>query len=336
MSALAALLLAFPAPQAPATSAGEVVVYSARHYDSDKQIYAAFEKATGIQVKLTEDQGDSLLARLRGGDAPGDVLVTVDAGNLASADAQGLFQPTRSQTLEQRIPAHLRHPQGHWFGLSMRARCIFYDKEKVQPEELSTYASLADPKWKGRILIRSSSNVYNQSLVGSLLVHDGAEATEAWARALVANLARAPQGGDTDQLRALAAGEGDVAVSNSYYYARLLKSADEKDKQVVERVGIVFPEQDGRGTHVNISGAGMLKSSANPENARRLLEYLAGDEAQAIFAGGNNEFPVVRGVPVDPVLAPWLEKRFDTSTPVAEFGARTAEALRLMDRAGWR
>lgn len=314
----------------------EVIVYSARHYDSDKLLYQAFEKETGIRVKVTEDKGDSLLARLRDGSAPGDVLIAVDAGNLCAADKAGVFQPTRSEVLEKRIPSHLRHAEGHWFALSMRARCIYYSKERVAPEELSTYEALTDAKWKGRVLIRSSSNVYNQSLVGSLMVNHGAKETEAWARKIVGNMARKPQGGDTDQIRAVAAGEGDVAVANSYYYARLVKSEKEADKKVVEKVGIFFPNQAGRGTHVNVSGAGVLKNSKNSENARKLIEFLAGDKAQSALSTGNNEFPVVPGIAPDPVLVPWMKNKFDTSTNVWSFGEKTKDALRLMDRVGWR
>lgn len=324
------------APLAVAQSGDEVIVYSARHYDSDKLLYDAFEKKTGIQVKLTEDKGASLLARLKDEKAPGDVLMLVDAGNLWAADHAGLFQPLSSEFLEERVPKHLRQAEGRWFGLSMRARCIFYNRDSVKTEELSTYESLADPAWKGRVLIRSSSNVYNQSLVGSLIVHHGEEATERWAKNIVANMARKPQGGDTDQIRAVAAGEGDVAVANSYYYARLLKSDAAKDKEVVSKVGIFFPNQGNRGTHVNISGAGMLKGSKNREAAQRFIEFLASDEAQEIFAKGNNEFPVAMGVAVDAKLKPWLKNRFDTSTPVEAFGKRTGDALRLMDRTGWR
>ncbi|MEM6673391.1 MAG: Fe(3+) ABC transporter substrate-binding protein [Planctomycetota bacterium] len=331
---LGSLLLA-AAPTAQPQQA-ELIVYSSRHYDSDQKLYEAFESETGIRIKLTEDSGDSLLARLKDPNAPGDVLMTVDAGRLWAADEAGLFQPTRSAVLEERIPENLRHQEGHWFGLSMRARCIFYNRERVSPSELTDYESLADPKWKGRVLIRSSSNVYNQSLVGSVIARRGKETAEAWVKGLVANFARKPQGGDTDQLRALAAGEGDVAVANSYYYARLMKSDDPKDKEVVQRVGIFFPNQKGRGTHVNVGGAGVLKASKNVDAAKRFLEFLASDRAQTIFSSGNNEFPVVPGVACDAALKPWTEYRFDQKTSVAEFGSLTGEALRMMDRAGWR
>ncbi|MFG0315786.1 MAG: Fe(3+) ABC transporter substrate-binding protein [Planctomycetota bacterium JB042] len=317
---------------------GEVNVYSSRHYDTDRELYRAFEEETGIAVRLVEASGDALLARIRseGANSPCDLYVTVDAGRLHAAEAAGLFEPLRSERLEGRVPEHLRHSQGHWFALTKRARCIFYARSAVRPEELSTYEALADPKWKGRVLIRSSSNVYNQSLVGSLLARVGEEATEEWARGLVANLARKPQGGDTDQIRAVAAGEGDLAVANSYYYAKLMKSDDPADREVVEKVGIFFPNQGGRGTHVNVSGAGIVKTAKNEENARRLLEFLLSDASQRMLARGNNEFPVVPGVEPDDVVKPWLEFEFDTETPVEELGRRNKQAILLMDRVGWR
>lgn len=323
---------------------GELNVYSARHYDADKQLYAAFEEATGIEINLIEGKGNELLARLKqeGRNSPCDVFVTVDAGNLWAADEAGVFQAVESEVLNERVPAHLRQEDGRWYGLSVRARCIFYSREKVDPAELSTYEALAEPRWKGRVLIRSSSNVYNQSLVGSLIARHGEEQTEAWARGLVANLARKPQGGDTDQIRAVAAGEGDVAVANSYYYARLVKSEKPEDREVVRKVGIFFPNQSGRegqkgsGTHVNVSGAGVARHSPNRAAAVRFLEFLVSDEAQRIFAEGNNEFPAVAAAPVDPVLKPWLAHEFDTETTAEEFGRLGRKALQLMDRAGWR
>ena len=332
------LAAALAAPTLADDVPGEVNVYSSRHYDSDRALYARFEEETGIAVKLVEAKGDALLARMKseGKNSPCDVYITVDAGRLFAAEEAGLFQPLGSEVATRRVPAHLRHSEGHWVALTMRARCIYYDRETVDPAELSTYEALAEPKWKGRVLIRSSSNVYNQSLVGSLMHNLGDEKAEAWARGIVANMARKPQGGDTDQLRAVAAGEGDIAIANSYYYARLMKSDDPGDREVVRKVGIFFPDQDGRGAHVNVSGAGLVKTAKNPGNARRLIEFLLGDEAQAQLASGNNEFPVATGVAADARLAEWAAKKFDSTTPVEEFGRRNKAAILLMDRAGWR
>ncbi len=338
-SLLPLALLSLAAPLGARQSDVAVLhVYSARHYDVDRALYEGFEQASGIRIELVEGKDDALLARLasEGQRSPADVFVTVDAARLWLAEEAGLFQPVRSDVLEERIPAHLRHPDGLWFGLSTRARCIVYAKERVQESELSTYADLAAERWRGRVLVRSSSNVYNQSLVASLIARNGEEQTEKWARGLVANFARKPQGGDTDQIRAVAAGEGDVALVNSYYFARLLSSDDPKDREVVAQVALFFPNQDGRGTHVNVSGAGVLKTCADVGAAVRFLEYLSGDAAQRIFALGNNEFPAAQGVPLAPALEPWKTKKLDAQTSVAEMGRRNREAILLMDRAGWR
>lgn len=263
------------------------------------------------------------------------MLITVDAGRLWRAEEAGLLQPVSSEVLEERIPAEVRHPEGKWFGLSQRLRGIVYAKDRVDSSEITTYEDLADPKWQGRICIRSSTNVYNQSLVASMIEANGIEATEEWARGLVENLARPPQGGDTDQIKAVAAGECDVAVVNHYYFVRLLESEDEGERAVAEKVDIVFPNQDGRGAHANISGAGVVVTAPNKENAIAFLEYLTTPEAQAIFAQGNYEFPVVDGVKLVPVLEQWADVKTDTIN-AAKLGQNNPEAVKLMDRAGWR
>jgi iron(III) transport system substrate-binding protein len=240
-----------------------------------------------------------------------------------------------SAILEERIPSSLRHPEGEWFGLSRRLRGVVYAKDRVDPSEITTYEGLADPKWHGRICIRSSTNVYNQSLVASMIEADGVEATEAWAKGLVDNLARPPQGGDTDQIKAVAAGECDVAVVNHYYLVRLIKSDAEDERAVAERVGIVFPNQDGRGAHANISGAGVVATAPNKENAIRFLEYLTTPQAQAFFAEGSNEFPVVEGIKIDPILEQWGEIKTD-QVNAAKYGENNPEAVKLMDRVGWK
>jgi iron(III) transport system substrate-binding protein len=317
--------------------AQEVNLYSSRHYDTDVALYESFTEDTGIEVNLIEGSEDELIERIKaeGPNSPADVLITVDAGRLWRADQAGVLQPVSSAVLDERIPANLRHPEGKWFGLSKRLRGIVYAKDRVDPSEITAYEDLADPSWEGRVCIRSSTNVYNQSLVGSMIESLGVEETEAWAKGLVANMARPPQGGDTDQIKAVAAGECDVAVVNHYYLARLIKSDSEEDRAVAEQVGIVFPNQDGRGAHANISGAGVIATSPNRDNAIKFLEYLTTPEAQAYFAQGNNEFPVVADVKADPVLEAWGEIKTD-AVNAAKYGENNPEAVMLMDRAGWK
>jgi iron(III) transport system substrate-binding protein len=263
------------------------------------------------------------------------VLITVDAGRLWRAEEAGVLQPVSSEVLEERIPASLRHPDGLWFGLSQRLRGVVVAKDRVDPAEITSYEDLADPKWQGRICIRSSTNVYNQSLVASMIETLGVERTETWAEGLVANFAREPQGGDTDQIKAVAVGECDVAVVNHYYLVRLIKSDKEDERAVAEQVGIVFPNQDGRGAHANISGAGVVASAPNRDNAVEFLEYLTTDQAQRYFAEGNSEFPVVEGVKLDPILAAWGDIKTD-DVNAAKYGEHNPEAVRLMDRVGWK
>ena len=317
--------------------AAEVVnVYSARHYDTDDRIYSAFEERTGIKVRLIEGKSDALLARLKreGKRSPADVFITVDAGRLFQAERQRVFQPISSKRLMTRVPANLRHPKGLWFGLTKRARIILRSKERVKEGEITSYEDLAKPKWKGRVLIRSSSNVYNQSLVGSMIVAHGVKGAEAWCRGLVANMARKPQGGDRDQLKGGAAGEADVAVANSYYYARML-SGTPAEKAAAAKVAVVFPNQDGRGTHVNLSGVGVCAHAPNKANAIKFVEFLSGELAQKTFAAGNNEYPVVRGVETVPVLRNFGTFKED-AVNAAAFGINNLTAVRIMDRAGWR
>lgn len=317
---------------------GRVVnLYSARHYDTDDQLYEGFREATGIRVNLVEAEADQLIERIKneGQNSPADILMTVDAGRLWRAEQEGLFQPVTSSILNEAIPENLRHPDGLWYGLTKRARVIMYNKDTVDPAELSTYEDLADPKWQGRILVRSSTNIYNQSLVGSMIAAHGAEDTEEWARGLVANFARPPEGGDTDQIKAVAAGLGDIAISNTYYLARLAKSDKPEERAIAEKIGVFFPNQSDRGTHVNISGAGVLKNAPNARAAVQFLEYLASPEAQRIFAQGNNEYPVVEGVEVDAVVEDFGNFEEDPLN-ASVFGSNNPEALRITDRAGWK
>lgn len=314
-----------------------VNIYNSRHYGTDELLWKGFTDKTGIQVRVVEGNHDELIQRLaaEGENTPADVLITVDAGRLAFAASKGLFQPVTTPVLEASVPAHLRHPEGLWWGLAMRARIIVYARDRVDPSELRRYEDLADPKWRGRVLVRSSTNIYNISLVGAILAANGAEKTEEWCRGLVANLARPPQGGDTDQIEAVAAGVGDVAIVNSYYFARLAASNDPAQRAIVEKLGVIFPNQDDRGTHVNISGAAVTKSAPHRDHAIALLEYLVSPEAQRYFADVSLEYPVNPAVEPHPVLQGFGSFRQDTLN-AARYAALADEAVRIMDRAGWR
>ena len=318
-------------------SASEVNLYSARHYDSDQVIYDAFTEATGIKVNLIEGDSNALIERIKreGVASPADILVTVDAGNLWRADQEGVFRAVDSELLNNRLPDQLRHPDGHWFGFSQRLRVIYYNRENFDPAQISTYEDLAKPEFDNEICIRSSSNIYNQSLLASLVEHHGAEEAEKWAKGVVENMAREPQGGDTDQIKAVAAGECDLAVGNHYYYARLLNSDDVADREVARKVGIIFPNQSGRGVHANIGGAGVVATAPNRENAVRFLEFLASPTAQQVFAGSNHEYPAVEGVLANPVLDSWGNLNID-DVNVSVLGENNPEAVRIFDRAGWR
>ncbi|HBB33056.1 MAG TPA: Fe(3+) ABC transporter substrate-binding protein [Cyanobacteria bacterium UBA8803] len=319
------------------TKTGEINLYSARHYDTDNVLYDNFTKQTGVKVNLIEGNADELLERIKseGANSPADVLVVVDAGRLWRAKEDGALQAISSAKLEEAIPKNLRDPKGYWFGLSKRARVIIYDKDKVKPEELSTYEALTEPKWKGRVCVRSSENIYNQSLVASKIENKGVEETEKWAKALVANFARPPEGNDTDQIKAVAAGQCDVAIVNHYYVARIKQSNDPKDKDVAAKVEVFFPNQKEEGTHINISGAGVVVSAPNKDNAVKFLEYLATPEAQEIFANQANEYPVISGIKPNPVVTQFGEFK-ESNLDVVTYGEKNPDAVKLMDRAGWK
>jgi iron(III) transport system substrate-binding protein len=340
MTVFKGIALALASFFASSVSAQDQVLnlYSSRHYQTDEALYSNFTKTTGIKINRIEGGEDPLIERIRneGARSPADVLITVDAGRLWRAEQMGLFQPVKSPTLESRIPANLREPSGLWYGFSTRARVIAYNKAKVQPGEIRNYEDLADSKWKGRVCMRSSTNIYNLSLLGALIDHLGEAKAEAWAKGVRDNLAQEPKGGDTDQLKAVAAGQCDVTVSNQYYYARLLRSDKPDERQVGEKIGIVFPNQGSWGTHVNISGAGVLKNAPNRQAAIKFLEYLASDEAQRYFADGNNEWPVVATVKIDnPVLQQLGEFKRD-QVNVAVLGKNQPSSQKLYDRVAWK
>ena len=335
---LAALAATF-ALAAPTFGQQQVLnVYSSRHYQTDEALYTGFTKLTGIKINLIEAGEDALIQRIvnEGAKSPADVMITVDAGRLWRAQQLELFQPVKSAALESRLPASFREPGGQWFGFSLRARVIAYDKTKVKPADIPTYESLADPRWKGKICTRSGSHIYNLSLMGAMIDHLGEAQAEAWARAVRANLARDPKGGDTDQIKGVAAGECEIAITNHYYYARLARSQKPDEKAIADRVGVVFPNQATWGTHVNISGAGVLRNAPHRDAAVRFLEYLASDDAQRYFADGNNEWPAVPTVQVsNPVLVSFGQFKYDPLN-VAVLGRNQPQSQRLYDRVAWK
>lgn len=322
-------------------------LYSARHYSTDEALYNDFTKATGIKINRVDADDAGIIARLKaeGSASPADVILLVDAARLARGEQDGLFLPIKSKLLEDTIPASLRaQPTADgatpWFGFSTRARVIVYDKMKVKPTEVDSYEKLADPQNKGKLCIRSGSHPYNLSLFGAVLEHMGPQKTEAWLKGLVDNMARAPKGGDTDQIKAVAAGECQIAVTNSYYLARLMRSSKPEDRTVAERVGVVFPNQSSWGTHVNIAGAAVARHSKHVDSATRFLEYLASPSAQNYFANGNNEWPVAKGLVTDnPALKAMTggSGQFKSETiPVGAVGANQVKVQQMLDRVGFK
>jgi len=311
-------------------------LYSARHYQTDDALYANFTKQTGIKINRIEAKEDELLERIKneGAQSPADVFITVDAARLAKADELGLFAPLQSKTLEARIPAHLR--SADWAAFSTRARVIIYNKASIKPEDIQNYEDLAGPKMKNQVCSRSGSHPYNLSLLAALIAHMGEQKAEEWAKGVVTNFARAPKGGDTDQIKAVAAGECGVAISNSYYFARLMRSTKPEDKKVIESLGVIWPNQQSQGVHMNISGGGMLKHAPNKAAAVKFMDYLAADEAQRYFADGNNEWPAVTGVKTDnPALNALGNFKADT-LPIPTLAKNAALAQKIYDRVGWK
>ena len=331
-------LTVLPLGFAPAQADGELNLYSSRHYDTDERLYSDFEEQTGVTINRIEDGADVLIERMtaEGANSPADILLTVDAGRLFRADQAGLLQSAESDVLADRVPGNLTHPDGKWFGFSQRARVIFYDKNEVS-DPPQTYEELADPKYKGLICARSSSNIYMISLLAAIIEHHGEETAEGWVQGLKDNLARDPEGGDTDQLRAVASGQCDIAISNTYYFARALAGNVDGLTGSTDMFGVVFPNQDSTGTHVNISGAGIATNSPNRDNALLFLEYLASDSAQQYFAEGNQEYPVVDGIA--------LAEALESITPQGGFmaddlslsvlGENQALAVQIYDRVGY-
>ncbi|GGG52316.1 iron deficiency-induced protein A [Pseudohongiella nitratireducens] len=318
-------------------SAAEVNVYSAREENLIKPLLDRFSDETGIRVNLITAGADELTTRmeLEGANSPADVLLTVDVGRLWRAKEADLLQSVDSDVLMRQVPSQYRDSDNQWFAASLRSRVIVYDKERVDPSELSTYEALADPKWRGDICVRSSSNIYNQSLVASLVSHNGLDDTQQWAQSLVENFARSPQGGDRDQIAAVAIGQCQLALVNTYYFAGMINSTMDDQREQASRVAVFWPNQEGRGAHINISGAAVARHAPNRQEAVQLMEYLVSDEAQEWYAETNNEYPVREGVPVSDTLASWGAFKAD-DLALEQLGIHNAEAVRLMDRAGWR
>ena len=316
----------------------EVVnVYTHRHYEADQKLFDMFTEVTGIKVNVVSASADELIQKLEleGLNSPADVLITVDAGRLHRAESKDLLQSVNSDILNSNIPGKFRDPEGYWFGMTFRARILAYSKERVNPKELSTYEALTEDQWKGRILTRSSENIYNQSLLASIIANDGKETAEQWAAGLLANMARDPKGSDRDQIKAVAAGEGDVAIVNTYYIGIMLNDANEEERKAAEKISIFFPNQEDRGTHINISGAGVTKYAPNKENAVKLLEFLSNKESQEFLANINFEYPVNPKAEFSDLLKLWGSFKADDLN-LSVLGDNNSEAVVIFDKVRWK
>lgn len=314
-----------------------ITLYTHRHYETDKAIFADFEEQTGIKINVVKANADELIQKMasEGAASPADVLITVDAGRLVRAKNKGLLQAVHSDVLTQTVPPHLRDAEGHWFGLTKRARVIVYDKNKVNPEALSTYEALTDPQWKEKILIRSSGNIYNQSLLASIVANDGREIAKQWAKGIVGNFARSPKGNDRDQVKGVLAGEGELAVINTYYLGKLINSKDSTEIKAGQAVSVFFPNQQDRGTHINISGIGVARHAPNKDNAIKLIEYLVSKDVQETFAEANYEYPVNADAAVSELLNSWGQFKEDTLS-LGRLGELNKEAVIIFDEVRWR
>ncbi len=319
-----------------AAAEGELNLYSSRHYDTDERLYSDFEEATGITINRIEGKADELIARMKaeGANSPADVLLTVDSSRLARAKSEGILQPVESAILEERIPANLQDEDNQWYGFSQRARIIFFDKADVANPP-ATYLDLAKPEYKGQICIRSSGNIYNQTLLSSIIANHGAEEARKWAEGVAANMAREPQGGDTDQLRGIVSGECEIAVANTYYMARAMRKDVKGLSADIEMIGVQFPAQEAEGAHMNLSGAGVAANAPNKENAIKFLEYLASDQAQVYFSNGNDEYPAVEGVALAENVAALGEFKAD-EVNLSEAAKNIPEAQKIYNEVGWK
>ncbi len=338
LRSLAMILLLAPLVPLEANDVNEVNIYTHRHYPSDEILFKKFTKTSGIKVNVVQANADQIMKRLEeeGKYTPADILLTVDVGRLTYAKERGLLQPIKSKYLESVIPSNLRDAEGYWFGVTKRARVIVYNIDNVDPKTLSTYEALTDEKYKKGILTQSSSSVYNQSLLASIIAHKGAKEAKIWAEGIRSNFARRPTGSDRDQMRALAAGIGKVAIVNTYYVGQLINSKSFSDKAVAEMIGIFFPNQgdDGRGTHINISGAGVTKYAKHRENAIKFIEFLASPEAQKVFTNVNYEYPANKNVAPSKLLQSWGKFKED-KIELYKLGKYNVEAVKIFNEVGW-
>ena len=322
---------------ATAPISAQINLYTHRHYDSDKILFEKFTKETGIKINVIKGSADQLIQRMisEGKNSPADILLTVDAGRLHRAKEAGVLQSVNSETIDKNVPSEMRDPDGFWYGLTVRARVIVYAKDRINSNELSTYEDLATAKWKGKIAIRSSGNIYNQSLMASLIEANGSRRALRWAIGIRKNMARAPRGNDRDQVRAVAAGLADIAVVNTYYLGILANSKEKKDRDVFNKVSVFFPNQNNRGTHINISGAGIAKYSKNKSDAIKFIEFLTSPEAQETFGKVNYEYPLFIENNKSDLLKSWGSFKADKQN-LSILGIRNSEAVKLFDRADWK
>jgi len=315
---------------------GEINLYTHRHYNSDKLLFKAFTKKTGIKINVIKGSADQLIQRLQteGENSPADILLTVDAGRLVRAKNLGLLQPVTSPLLIKQIPSEMRDLDGYWYGLTVRARALVYSKDRVKQNQLSTYEDLAHKKWRGRIVVRSSNNIYNQSLLASIIAANGELDAYKWAKSVRSNMARSPRGSDRDQARAVASGLADVAIMNTYYLGVMANSSDKKDQDVVKKIAVFFPNQKGRGTHINVSGAGITKSSKNKEEALKFLEFLTNENSQKVFSSANYEYPLKINEHNSTILKSWGQFKYDPLS-LSVLGEKNTQAVKIFDKAGW-
>lgn len=314
-----------------------VNVYTHRHYKADQELFATFQEETGIKVNVVNAKADELIQKMtiEGEQSPADVLITVDAGRLVRAKNKGILQAATSEFLAKTIPAHLKDADNNWFALTKRARVVVYNPAKVNETDLSSYEALTEAKWKNRILVRSSSNIYNQSLLASIIANDGEAAATKWAEGIVANMARSPKGNDRDQIKAVVAGAGDIAIVNTYYIGKLLTSTNPDEVKAGAGIKVFFPNQEGRGAHINVSGAGVAKYAPNKANAIKFIEFLASKTSQEKFALSNFEYPVNREVEASEILKSWGPFKEDKLS-LTKLGENNKKAVLTFDIAGWK